>query len=464
MLLQVLILTLISLLAALIALARRRIYPNPPALLLAAAPVLASLALLATTDALTAVLAVDALVVGVALLDLWSLPAPDAFTAERETPRVASLDRMHPVTLTLINTRRRAFRIWVRDDVPVELPAEPQEFSLQLAARTRAVLHYELHPLQRGAFRLECVHIRARSRWGLWQRLLSPPAVREIHVYPNLKQVEEYAVLARTNRLNQMGVRRTRRIGQDNEFESLRDYSYDDTYNHIDWLSTARRHRLTVREYQANQSQRLIFLVDCGRMMTNEAAGLNLLDHAFNSMLMLSHVALQRGDAVGLICFSDRVRAFVPPRGGLKHMNQLLHASFDRFPELVESRYDDAFLHLSAHVRKRSLVILISNVIDEVNSHQVGEYLSVQVGRHLPLGVLLRDHRLFDAVNAAEGPEEARSEVLFRAAAAADILTWRQQVLNDLEHRGVLALDVFPDQMTAPLINSYLDVKARHLL
>jgi len=163
---------------------------------------------------------------------------------------------------------------------------------------------------------------------------------------------------------------------------------------------------------------------------------------------------------VGLIAFADRVLSYVPPRGGMKQMNQLLHASFNRFPELVESRYDDAFLYLNTHCKKRSLVVMVSNVIDEVNAHQIESYLRNLVGRHLPLGVLLRDHRLFDAAD----HEPANDQQLFEAAAAAEIITWRHQVLRDLEHHGVLALDVFPEDMTAPLVNSYLEIKARHLL
>jgi hypothetical protein len=141
-------------------------------------------------------------------------------------------------------------------------------------------------------------------------------------------------------------------------------------------------------------------------------------------------------------------------------MNQLLHASFDRFPELVESRYDEAFLYLNTHCKKRSLVVMVSNIIDEVNAHQIESYLRNLVGRHLPLGVLLRDRRLFDAAD-----REPTDEIeLFQGAAAAEILTWRHQVLRDLENHGVLALDVFPEDMTAPLVNSYLEIKARHLL
>ncbi|MBW3598512.1 MAG: DUF58 domain-containing protein, partial [Planctomycetes bacterium] len=82
------------------------------------------------------------------------------------------------------------------------------------------------------------------------------------------------------------------------------------------------------------------------------------------------------------------------------------------------------------------------------------------VGRHLPLGVLLRDHHLFDA---AEQPQPRDAE-LWRAAAAAEILNWRHQVLTDLEHKGVRVLDSYPEEMTAPLVNQYLEIKARHLL
>ena len=195
-----------------------------------------------------------------------------------------------------------------------------------------------------------------------------------------MEQLSEYAVLARTNRLSLMGVRHSRKIGQDHDFERLRDYTPDDNYKHIDWRATARRNKLTVKEYQTSQSQRIVFLLDCGRMMTNESAGLSLLDHALNAMLMLSYVALRQGDSVGLICFSDRIHESVPARGGMSQMNHLLHASFDRFPQLVESRYDQAFLHLATRFRKRSLVVLVTNVIDEVNSCQVKRYLQSQSG------------------------------------------------------------------------------------
>ena len=99
-------------------------------------------------------------------------------------------------------------------------------------------------------------------------------------------------------------------------------------------------------------------------------------------------------------------------------------------------------------------------MIDEVNAGAVVDYLGNINGQHLPLGVLLRDREMFEAADSPDGD----TFQMYRAAAAADILLWRDQVLKDLEHRGVLVVDAFPDELTAPLVNQYLEVKAKHLL
>jgi len=438
----------------------RRVFPNGTQVALLIVPTVLTLALQFEPRIWPAVFLVDAIWLILISIDFWTLPRRKQFGAAREVVRVASLLQPQKVTLTITNSSSRSCKIWVRDDAPQEFQLDPKQFDLKLAPRSRNTISYEFTPKKRGAFTLACVHIRCRSWFGLWQRYHRIPDSSVVHVYPDMKQLGEYAVLARTNRLSLVGVRRTRKIGADNEFERLRDYTRDDNYKHIDWRTTARRQRLTVKDFQQNQSQRIIFMLDCGRMMTNESGGISLLDHSLNAMLMMSYVALRQGDSVGLVSFSDRIHNFAPPRGGMSQMNRLLHASFDRFPKLVESRYDEAFKYLAGHCSKRSLVVLMTNVLDEVNSFQIQRYLGSLVGKHLPLGVLLRDHELFDA---ADKPNPHGKD-LYRAAAAANILSWRHQVLVDLEHQGVLAIDTFAEDMTAKMVNRYLEIKARHLL
>ena len=172
----------------------------------------------------------------------------------------------------MTHTGRSERLIWVRDDVPQEFNSNPEEFTINIKPRVRAHLRYELSATRRGAFEMKKVYIRTRSRLGLWRRHLELPVESTIHVYPDMQQLSKYALLARTNRLSQMGVRRTRRIGQDNEFERLRDYTPDDNYKHLDWRATARRNKLTVKDFQSSQSQRVIFMIDTGRMMSNLSA------------------------------------------------------------------------------------------------------------------------------------------------------------------------------------------------
>ena len=438
----------------------RRVYPSKIMMGLFALIAFLSIGITFQPALLGWVLIADAILLGIALLDLFSLSPQRKFSATRSALRVASQGKPHDVELSITNKARWQFNVVVRDDLAEEFLANPLEFRIALRAKNRSVVKYSFVPKERGKFEFAFVHLLLRSRLRLWNAFYRLPCRTEFHVYPDMKQLSEYAILARTNRLSLVGVRRTRKIGQDNEFERLRDYNQDDNYKHIDWHSTARRQKLTVRDFQANQSQRIVFLVDCGRMMTNLANGISLLDHSLNAMLMLSHVALSKGDSVGLICFSDTIHNYTPPRGGLKQMNRLLHASFDRHPQLVESRYDQAFLYLRTHCLKRSLVVLVSNVIDEVNAHQVHQYLGSLVGRHLPLGVLLRDHRLFHPLES----DNLSGDQLYQAAAAAEIVGWRQQVIADLQHQGALMMDVYPEQLTARMVNQYLEIKARHLL
>ncbi len=408
-------------------------------------------------------LVVGAISAGIGLvlvIDLLTLPNVSSIHVERSMARVASLGNRHPIEFLVDNRSAYPVTMQLAEDASLGLQVEPQFHTLTALPKKRMAFEHLVTPHRRGAFSLEFAYAQLFSRLGFWAKQHKFPCASPLHVYPDIKQIGEYALLARTNRLSQIGVRRTRRPGQDNDFERLRDYQQDDNYKHIDWRASARRQKLTVKQFQTDQSQRVIFLLDCGRMMTNEYEGLSLLDYALNSVLMLSYVALDQGDSVGMICFSDHIHNYVPPAGGKRQMNRLLHAGFDQFPRLVQSRFDEAFLYLSTHCRRRSLVVLITNVIDQVNSQQIESYMGNLIGAHVPLLVLTRDHRIFEA---ADNPTPDPT-VLYRSAAACQLLVWRNQVIRGMQARGALALDVFPEEMTSPLVNQYLEIKARHLL
>jgi len=437
------------------------IWPGRALATAALLPALLSLSLFFGDSPRPWLLALDGVVALVALLDLATLLGARGFRVERRCGAVGSIGEAFAVELTIENLGWSGRLLRVRDDVPDAITADPDEFTARIPRRGRAVLAYSATPNRRGTATFERVYALASSRLGLWRRSVSWPVLTRVKVYPDIRQIARYTLLARRDKLGALGVRRSRRLGTDNEFERLRDYAEGDEPRHLDWKATARRRKLTVRAHQANQSQRLMFLIDCGRMMAGDTGGgLSPLDHAFNAMLLLAHVALLRGDQVGLLAYSDRIRAFVPPGGGPRRINRLVHAVHDIFPELVEARHDRAFVELEKRCRKRSLVVLMTDVFDDVNARQVGDHLGNLVGRHLPLAVFLRDHDLFALADKApdHGP------ALYSGAVAASMLTWRERVLANLRMKGALTLDVFPDELTAPLVNQYLQIKARHLL
>ena len=403
---------------------------------------------------------IDLLAIALLVIDLLTITSPSGIRVYRKMIRSGSLGGHHTVKLFVENLGRRTHRLSVKDDLPSSMEASPESQDAVLDPRKRLELEYTLTPTRRGVFQFESIYLRLLSRIGFWQRMVSRPCKSEFLVYPDMQQLQEYAHLARTNRLSLIGVRKTRKAGQDNNFERLRDYNLDDNYKHIDWRATARRQKLTVKQFQQDQSQRIVFMLDCGRLMTNEYKGLSMLDYAMNSILMMSYVALNQGDSVGLLCFSDKVEKYVPVRGGPRQMNHMLHGLFDRFPKFTQSNFDEAFLYISNHCRRRTLVILISNVIDDISSTQITGYLSTLMPRHLPVLCLMRDRSVFEI---ADNPALEES-VLYRSGAAASLLLWRHEVLQKISDNGALVVDAFPDQLTAPLVNRYLEVKAKHLL
>ena len=439
------------------------IWPGRSLVFAAGIPATLSLALLAPGVSFLKpiLLGIDAAIAAIALGDLVTLLGAGKMRASRACGSVASLGEPLNVEVTIENPGSARRSIRVKDDVPETFDVDSAEFVADVPPRGLSVLEYRAVPKKRGSYALRRVDILTSSRLGMWRRSRALPVVSAVRVYPDVRQIARYTLLARRDKLSILGVRRSRRLGTDNEFERLRDYAEGDEPRHMDWRATARRQKLTVRAHQVNQSQRVIFMIDCGRMMAGDVGGgLSPLDHAFNAMLMLSHIALIRGDQVGMLAYSDRVRAFVPPGGGARRINRLVHSVHDVFPDLVESRHDRAFVELHKRCNKRSLVVLMTNVFDDVNADSVVDHLANVVGRHLPLAVFLRDRDLFALADSAEdhGPS------LYRGATAAAMLNWRERVLTNLRARGALTMDVFPDELTAPLINRYLQIKARHLL
>ena len=408
------------------------------------------------------ILTIDAALLSLFIFDGILIPRRKRFTARRTGDKIFSVGYAHKVSLE-VYMRRGLFNTvkgLVRDDHSEAMRALNFPGAPAILRSGKNHINYKLRVLSRGNFNLEHVYLTLFSPLGLVKKSLLLSCHTSLRVYPDLKAISRYVLLARKSHLGLLGIRRAPRAGGDNDFERLRDFQRDDEFRHIDWKSSAKHDKLIVRTYQMSQNQTLIFMLDCGRMMTAEIEGRSMLDYALNSLLLLARVALDQGDRVGLLAFSDRVLRYVEPRSGAGQHRRLVRAGYDLFAGYEESNFEHAFRYLNMVCRKRSLVCLIGNVIDEMNAEMMNSYLSAAARRHLPFAVLLkyRDIRLM-----LDRPPQDQDE-LFSQAAAADFLLWRQRVIQRLKNRGVLTLEAYPEKLDANLINEYLWIKARKLL
>jgi uncharacterized protein (DUF58 family) len=377
----------------------------------------------------------------------------------RSAPDVFSLKRRNAVRLELDSKSSRRLQIEVLDDLFDGARARDLPVVGHIAARGQLTLTYHVEPSVRGAYTLGDHHLRYRSPLGLWQRQIRVAANSPVRVYPDLKQLQAFDLLARDSREYAL-VRVSRLKGGESEFARLRDQVPDDEHRSIDWKATARRQRLTVREYQIESNQNVLFMLEAGRMMTGIEAGLSRFDHALNASLMLAHVASRTGDRVGVLGFDQDVRVFVSPTGGPSATRRLIQATYDLHPELVEPDYERAFSYLSARVRSRALVILFSHVIDGTVGATLVRRVNAIRARHLPLVVLFRD----TDIEAMAEPGSRYAPDVYTKAAAAEILRNQRVVASDMRRAGALVLETDARNLTGKLVSRYLQLKARNLL
>jgi uncharacterized protein (DUF58 family) len=407
-------------------------------------------------------LAGDAALILLAIVDAF-LGLRPLVTVEREASEVASVGRQNPVTLELRSLCRSELSVSVTDDLFMEAESQDLPLQVRIPARGLVQVRYRVRPARRGAYSLGDHHVRYPTPLGLWSRQLRIPARLPVKVYPDVQAVRAYDLLAKQDR-EQALVRTARRRGGESEFARLRDYCKDDEFRAIDWKASARRQKLIAREYQLEQNQNLLFLLDCGRLMSAETMGLSYLDHALNATLMLSHVAARAGDHVGLLAFDEQVRSYVAPTAGPRASQRIIQASYDVHASLVESSYAAAFEQIALRLRKRALVVLFTQLVDDEARKTLLQRMATLFPRHLPLCVIFRDvevDQLLEPQSAAAPEVEAD---LYLRGAAAEIVSWRDRLIRDLKASGALVLDVAPHKLTASLINHYLEIKARHLL
>lgn len=404
-------------------------------------------------------LGLDGALVVLVLADFLRAPRASAPRVTREVQPVLSAGVPNRVRLVLEQPPGMKTPVLgeVRDVVGEgpKVEGHRQRFTVE----GRAIVEYVVTPVTRGDLAFGPVALRLDGPLGLCARQVLLPVADAVKVFPDLTALTKDALkLARANDDAARRVMRVRAEGR--EFESLRDYRTGDDRRSIDWKATARRGKPMVRVHQPERNQQVLILLDCGRHMAGEVDGRRKLDHAVDAALRVARVSLERGDLVGVLAYGATVQAWLPPRKGAEHLTAIASALYRVEATLEESDLGAALDLAFARGVKRSLVLVMTDLLDADSSAALVKRAQRLVPRHLPLIASMRD----DAVHRAATREPGDRPQAYARFVAARLEDDTRATVARLRDAGAHVLRVSPADFGAATVGAYLDLKGRGVL
>jgi uncharacterized protein (DUF58 family) len=407
-------------------------------------------ALLALVALVAALVPIAPVVVVVAACVVVGLALADALVLRRQAPQATRtrppvLARGAHVPFEVDVTLDSARSVRVRQPMPPELGVEPAEAAGRTLLATLIARH-------RGTHVVPPAVVRSSGPLGLVRRDRPVVEPTPVTVFPDLPKARRMAMTRRSARSAEEGRIRAR-LGLGTEFETVRDYSPDDDVRQINWMATSRVGRPMSNQYRVDENRDLLCMVDAGRLMAAPLAGGTRLDVALDAVAALAVAADDAGDRVGAIAFDSAVRRVLSPRR--RGAEAVVRALYDLEPVEQESAYDEAFQIASG--RKRALLALFTDVMDESAARPLLEAVPVLVRRHAVLIATCRDPDLAATADAAPG----RLFDVYRSAVALEVLESRQRALAVLRALGAVVVDAEPEQFGAACVAGYFRLKQR---
>lgn len=399
--------------------------------------------------------------VAATLADALLGPAAAEIRIERIAPERATLQAPCEIVYRVTNAGRSPVRAGIFEAAMRTLRVPIEATVADVPAATSVTVASVVLPVARGGDTFGTFVTWYENAYGLLRRRRSVEAPADIRVYPDLSAVERHGRLNARNHTIEAGLRRMRRRGMGTEFESLREWSTGDAFRTIDWKATARRGKIMVAQHESERSQSVLLLLDCGRLtMPRTGSGLRTLDYAVTAALSVAAVAGLASDRVGALAFAREILVASAPRSTRASLARLSDLLCDLEPRFEEADYARAFAYVRAHVRKRALVVFLSDALETLARPELYAELTAMSRRHVVVCAGISDA----AVASTLAAEPTDVVAAYRSAAALALARERRAAITLLQRAGALVIDVPAKDFTTALIDRYLQVKERGLL
>jgi len=375
------------------------------------------------------------------------------------SPRFSNGDE-NTVRIEVENRYMYPVYIEVIDEIPNVFQRRDILFSLDLKSGDHKEIVYRLRPVKRGEYQFGHIRLFVTTQLGLIVRRYTCGQQADVKVYPSYLMLHQYELMAISNNLTELGIKRIRRIGHHTEFEHIKEYVKGDDYRTINWKASARRHQLMVNTYQDERSQQVYNIIDKGRIMQSAFREMTLLDYSINASLVLSYVTIHKEDKAGLITFAENFETFVPASKQAGQMQTILESLYRQQTTFGESDYSSLYVHIRKHINKRSLLIIYTNFDNVVGMERQLNYLQQLARQHVVLAVFFENAELKEF--AVRRPRV--SEDYFQQVIAEKFIYEKRYVTTFLRQHGVYSLLTTPDKLSVDVINKYLEMKARKVI
>lgn len=382
------------------------------------------------------------------------------FFASRSMQEKLSNGSDNDVYLYLENKYTFAVHTKVIDELPFQFQERDSLFRAAIGKGRTQIIHYTVRPTKRGSYQFGAINVYVLSALQLIKRRYRFGQDQEVPVYPSFIQMRQYELLAISNRLQEFGVKKVRRIGHSSEFEQIRPYVAGDDQRTINWKASARKAELMVNSYQDEKSQQVYCLIDKGRVMQMPFGGLSLLDYAINASLVISNIALKKQDKVGIITFSNKISNLLPAQRKADQLRRILEMLYNQKTKYQETDYERLYATVRNKIKQRSLLLLFTNFETLSGAERQLPYLRALAKHHLLVVIFFENTELHALLH-----QRAKStEEVYTKAIAQKFDYDKRQIVKQLQQHGIHAILTPPEQLTVNTINKYLELKSRGLI
>ena len=384
----------------------------------------------------------------------------NAMNARRAAAEKLSNGDYNPFTIYLGNAYPFPVYVKVYDELPMQFQMRDHYFKKELNARSESKIHYQLKPLKRGNYNFGALNVYVHTLLGLVVRRYKLDNDLNLPVYPSFIQMRKYEFLAIHNRLQMAGIKKIRRIGNNTEFEQIKEYVQGDDYRTVNWKATARKGSLMVNQYQDERSQNIYCVIDKGRVMKMPFEKLSLLDYSINAALALSNIAIRKSDKAGIITFNENKIQFLKAESRNSQMMRIADMLHQQKTRYLESNYEALYIQMRHLLNQRSLCLLFTN-FESLSSMQRNLKSMVSMARFHTLVVVFFEnteiHTLLDT------PAKTSEEIYIKTIAEKFAFE-KKQIVLELQKHGIYTILTTPQNLTVNTINKYLELKARGLV